>query len=96
MSPFNAWVFLKGLETLSLRMHAHSENALKLAQWLEQQTAVERVFYPGLESHAQHQLAIQQQSGFGGLLSFELKGGKAAGWRLIDATRSDFHYGQPW
>jgi len=87
MSPFNAWVFLKGLETLNLRMKAHSANALALAQWLEQQSAVKRVFYPGLESHPQHQLAIKQQSGFGGLLSFELKGGKDAGWNLIDATR---------
>ena len=87
MSPFNAWVFLKGLETLSLRMKAHSANALALARWLEQQAAVERVFYPGLESHGQHQLAKKQQSGFGGLLSFELKGGKDAGWKLIDATR---------
>ncbi|MGA9574719.1 MAG: O-succinylhomoserine sulfhydrylase [Lysobacterales bacterium] len=87
MSPFNAWVFLKGLETLSLRMNAHSANALELARWLEQQAAVKRVFYPGLESHAQHQLASRQQSGFGGLLSFELAGGKAAGWKLIDATR---------
>jgi O-succinylhomoserine sulfhydrylase len=87
MSPFNAWVFLKGLETLNLRMKAHSANALALAQWLEQQAAVKRVFYPGLESHPQHQLATKQQSGFGGLLSFELKGGKDAGWNLIDATR---------
>ncbi len=87
MSPFNAWVFLKGLETLSLRMKAHSANALTLAQWLEQQVNVKRVFYPGLESHGQHQLANRQQSGFGGLLSFELKGGKEAGWKLIDATR---------
>jgi len=87
MSPFNAWVFLKGLETLNLRMKAHSANALALAQWLEQQAAVKRVFYPGLESHPQHQLATKQQSGFGGLLSFELKGGKDAGWKLIDATR---------
>lgn len=87
MSPFNAWVFLKGLETLSLRMKAHSSNALKLAQWLEQQTQVKRVFYPGLQSHTQHALAKRQQSGFGGLLSFELKGGKQAGWKLIDATR---------
>ncbi len=87
MSPFNAWVFLKGLETLNLRMKAHSANALALAQWLEQQSAVKRVFYPGLESHPQHQLATKQQSGFGGLLSFELKGGKDAGWNLIDATR---------
>lgn len=87
MSPFNAWVFLKGLETLSLRMQAHSANALALAQWLEQQTAVKRVFFPGLESHPQYQLAKRQQTGFGGLLSFELKGGKDAGWKLIDATR---------
>jgi O-succinylhomoserine sulfhydrylase len=87
MSPFNAWVFLKGLETLNLRMKAHSANALALAQWLEQQAAVKRVFYPGLVSHPQHQLAKTQQSGFGGLLSFELKGGKDAGWNLIDATR---------
>jgi len=87
MSPFNAWVFLKGLETLSLRMKAHSESALQLALWLEQQEQVKRVFYPGLESHDQHQLANRQQSGFGGLLSFELKGGKQAGWNLIDATR---------
>ena len=87
MSPFNAWVFLKGLETLSLRMKAHSANALALAQWLEAQAEVERVYYPGLESHGQHQLAKRQQTGFGGLLSFELKGGKDAGWKLIDATR---------
>jgi len=87
MSPFNAWVFLKGLETLSLRMQAHSTNALALAQWLEQQTVVKRVFFPGLQSHPQHQLAKKQQTGFGGLLSFELKGGKEAGWKLIDATR---------
>jgi O-succinylhomoserine sulfhydrylase len=87
MSPFNAWVFLKGLETLSLRMKAHSSNALALARWLEQQANVKRVFYPGLESHDQHELAARQQSGFGGLLSFELKGGKEAGWKLIDATR---------
>lgn len=87
MSPFNAWVFLKGLETLNLRMKAHSANALQLAQWLEQQPAVKRVYFPGLESHPQHQLANTQQSGFGGLLSFELEGGKDAGWKLIDATR---------
>lgn len=87
MSAFNAWVFLKGLETLKLRMHAHSAAALELAQWLEQQPEVERVYYPGLESHPQHALAKKQQSGFGGLLSFELKGGKEEGWRLIDATQ---------
>jgi len=87
MSAFNAWVFLKGLETLSIRMKAHSSNALALAKWLEQQPSVERVYFPGLESHPQHQLAKQQQLDFGGLLSFELKGGKEAGWKLIDATR---------
>ena len=87
MSPFNAWVFLKGLETLSLRMKAHSTNALRLAQWLEAQTSVKRVFYPGLESHPQHQLALSQQSGFGGLLSFELKDGKEAAWKIIDESR---------
>ena len=87
MSPFNAWVFLKGLETLNLRMKAHSENTLALAQWLEQRPAVKRVYYPGLESHPQHHLAKQQQTGFGGLLSFELKGGKREAWKLIDATR---------
>jgi O-succinylhomoserine sulfhydrylase len=87
MSAFNAWVFLKGLETLQLRMQAHSANALVLAQWLEQQAVVERVYYPGLESHPQHDLAQQQQSGFGGIVSFELKGGKEAGWNLVDATR---------
>mgnify|MGYP001818207179 FL=1 len=87
MSAFNAWVFLKGLETLQLRMQAHSASALKLAQWLEQQAVVERVYYPGLESHPQHELAKQQQSGYGGIVSFELKGGKEAGWNLIDATR---------
>jgi len=87
MNPFNAWVFLKGLETLSLRMHAHSSNALALASWLEQQPDIKRVYYPGLQSHPQHSLAKTQQSGFGGLLSFELDGGQEAGWKLIDATR---------
>lgn len=87
MSPFNAWVFLKGLETLRIRMEAHSRNALELAQWLEQQPAVNQVNYPGLESHPQHQLALQQQAGFSGVLSFEVKGGKEAAWRLIDSTR---------
>jgi len=87
MSAFNAWVFLKGLETLEIRMKAHSQNALQLAQWLEQQPQVAKVYYPGLESHPQHELAKSQQSDFGGLLSFELKGGKEAGWALIDATQ---------
>jgi len=87
MSTFNAWVFLKGLETLDIRMQAHSAGALELACWLEQQAQVKQVYYPGLESHPQHQLAKTQQTGFGGLLSFELKGGKTAGWKLIDATQ---------
>jgi O-succinylhomoserine sulfhydrylase len=87
MSPFNAWVFLKGLETLSLRMRAHSENALSLAQWLEQQGWVERVHYPGLASHPQHELAMRQQKSGGGIVSFEVVGGKDAAWQLIDATR---------
>lgn len=87
MSAFNAWVFLKGLETLSLRMEAHSRNALALAQWLEAQPQVERVYYPGLPSHPQHQLAMRQQKTGGGIVSFDVKGGKDAAWRLIDATR---------
>ena len=87
MSPFNAWVALKGLETLSLRMQAHSANALKLAQMLDQHDAIERVFFAGLESHPQHQLAKSQQKDFGGIVSFEVKGGKDAAWKLIDNTR---------
>jgi len=87
MSPFNAWIFTKGLETLSLRMKAHCESALILAQWLEQQPAIERVYYPGLTSHAQHELAKKQQTGFGGIVSFEVKGGKEQAWKLIDSTR---------
>ena len=87
MSPFNAWVFLKGLETLSLRMKAHSENALVLARWLEQQTAVGRVYHPGLESHPQHDLALRQQQGFGGIVSFDVKGGRENAWAVIDAAR---------
>ncbi len=87
MSPFNAWVFLKGLETLSLRMRAHSANALQIARWLEEQAAVERVYYPGLPSHPQHALASAQQSDYGGIISFEVRGGREAAWQLIDATR---------
>jgi O-succinylhomoserine sulfhydrylase len=87
MSPFNAWVFLKGLETLSLRMQRHCDSALELAAWLEQQPAVERVYHPGLESHPQHALATRQQQGFGGIVSFEVRGGQDAAWRVIDATR---------
>ena len=86
MSPFSAWIFLKGLETLKLRMEAHSRNARLLAEWLEQQPQVSRVHYPGLESHPQYDLAAAQQKGAGGILSFELEGGKAAAWSLINAT----------
>lgn len=86
LSPFHAWVFLKGLETLGVRMRAHCANALALAEWLERQPAVERVFYPGLVSHPQYDLAKRQQRGFGGLLSFEVKGGREAAWRVIDNT----------
>ena len=87
MSPFNAWVFHKGLETLGVRMRAHSENAFGLAQWLETQDWVERVYYPGLPSHPQYELAKQQQKSGGGIVSFEVKGGKDEAWRLIDSTR---------
>lgn len=87
LSPFNAWVFLKGLETLSIRMKAHCENAQQLAAWLEQQPQVERVYYPGLASHPQHELANRQQSGYGGIMSFVVRGGKEAAWRLIDNTQ---------
>jgi O-succinylhomoserine sulfhydrylase len=87
MSAFNAWVFLKGLETLKIRMDAHSANALKLALWLEQQPNVARVYYPGLPSHPQHQLALKQQLTGGGIVSFEVKGGKEGAWRVVDNTR---------
>jgi len=87
MSAFNAWVFLKGLETLKVRMVQHCANALELARWLEQQPRVNRVYYPGLESHPQHELAKQQQSDFGGIVSFELEAGQQAAWKCIDATR---------
>jgi len=86
LSPFNAWVFLKGLETLPLRMQAHSERALILAKWLQTQKGVNKVYYSGLEDHPQHALACRQQSAFGGVLSFEVEGDKEAAWRFIDAT----------
>lgn len=87
LSPFNAWVFLKGLETLALRMRAHCDNADKLARWLAQHPQVERVYYPGLASHPQHELARRQQKAFGGLLSFDVKGGKPAAWRVVDQCK---------
>ena len=88
LSPFNAWVVLKGMETLSIRMKAQSERALALASWLEAQTTVERVHYPGLASHPQHALAMAQQGGCGGaVLSFTVKGGREGAFATIDATR---------
>jgi O-succinylhomoserine sulfhydrylase len=87
MSPFNAWVFLKGLETLGLRMRQHCATAQTIANWLEAHPAVARVYYPGLASHPQHALARRQQSGFGGIVSFEVRGGRARAWKVIDAVR---------
>jgi O-succinylhomoserine sulfhydrylase len=87
MSAFNAWVFLKGLETLSVRMDAHSKNALHLASWLESQPQIDRVYYPGLASHPQHKLALTQQKTGGAIVSFEVKGGQKEAWSLIDSTR---------
>jgi len=86
LSPFNAWVQLKGLETLSVRMFAHSHAALELATWLESHPAVERVFYPGLPSHPQHELAQRQQQAAGGVLAFQVTGGRDAAWGVIDQT----------
>lgn len=87
ISPFNAWIFLKGLETLKLRMQAHCDNALALAQWLEQQDSIDKVFYAGLPNHPGHDLASQQQRAYGGVLAFRVKGDKEAAWRFINATR---------
>jgi len=87
LSAFNAWVILKGLETLKVRVEAQSANALRVAQWLEAHPAVERVWYPGLASHPQHALAMRQQSAGGAIVSFEVKGGREAAWRVIDATQ---------
>ncbi len=87
MSPFNAWVFLKGLETLRLRMEAHSANALAIAEWLQRQPSIEKVYYTGLTSHPGHELAKRQQRAFGGVLAFCVRGDQDAAWRFIDATR---------
>jgi len=87
MSAFNAWIFLKGLETLRLRMEAHSQSALELAQWLQQQPVVERVYYAGLKDHPGHALAARQQTAYGGVLSFLVRGGQEQAWQFIDATR---------
>ncbi|HKY90263.1 MAG TPA: O-succinylhomoserine sulfhydrylase [Nevskiaceae bacterium] len=87
LSPFNAWVFLKGLETLAVRMKAHEENARALAVWINEQLGVKKVHYPGLASHPQHELAKKQQRGYGSIVSFEVQGGREAAWKLIDSTR---------
>ena len=87
ISPFNAWVILKGLETLRIRMEAQSAAALELARWLEAQPVVARVHYPGLPSHPQHALALRQQKAGGAIVSFEVKGGRAEAWKVVDATR---------
>lgn len=87
LSPFNAWICLKGMETLQLRMEAQSARALELARWLSGQTWVERVHYPGLPSHPQHALAMSQQKSGGAVVSFEVKGGRGAAWKLINGTR---------
>jgi len=86
MSPFNAWIFLKGLETLKIRMKAHSENAMALANWLTEQPAVEKVYYAGLETHSGHLLAKQQQKDFSGVLSFCVRGGKEQAWQVINSA----------
>jgi O-succinylhomoserine sulfhydrylase len=87
LSAFNAWVILKGLETLSLRMQAHSAGALQLAQWLERHPGVERVYYPGLPSHPQHRLAMAQQKTGGGIVSFDVRGGRKEAWTVVDSTQ---------
>ncbi|HSD43419.1 MAG TPA: O-succinylhomoserine sulfhydrylase [Burkholderiales bacterium] len=87
LSPFNAWVLLKGLETLRIRMEAQSQRALELARWVEAHPRVARVYYPGLPSHPQHALAMRQQSTGGAIVSFDVRGGREAAWRVIDSTR---------
>ncbi len=87
LSAFNAWVLLKGLETLKIRMDAHSANALELAKWLASHPNVQRVLYPGLASHPQHTLAMQQQKTGGGIVAFEVKGGKDAAWKVVNNTQ---------
>jgi len=87
LSPFNAWVFLNGLETLAIRMQAHSERAMHMALWLQRHPAVSRVYYPGLESHPGHALAKRQQSAYGGVVAFDVFGGQPAAWAVVDATK---------
>jgi len=87
LSPFNAWVLLKGLETLRIRMEAQSRSALDLARWLEGHPGVRKVYYPGLPSHPQHALAARQQRSGGAVVSFEVKGGREDAWKVVDSTR---------
>ncbi|MDQ8953822.1 O-succinylhomoserine sulfhydrylase [Acinetobacter rudis] len=87
LSPFNAWVLLKGLETLKIRMREHSANAQKLAEWLQQHKKVKQVYYPGLSNHPSHEMALKQQQGFSGIVSFEVIGGKEQAWTVIDHTQ---------
>ena len=87
LSPFNAWVFLKGLETLKIRMDQQSDNAMKLATYLEKNKKITQVYYPGLKSHPQHKIALSQQSSGGAVLSFVLKGGQKAAWQVINKTK---------
>jgi O-succinylhomoserine sulfhydrylase len=87
LSAFNAWIIAKGLETLKIRMEAQSRSALELAAWLEAQPNVARVFYPGLPSHPQHELALKQQKTGGAIVSFEVKGGREGAWRVVDGCR---------
>lgn len=95
LSPFNAWVILKGLETLRIRMEAQSASALALARWLEAQPGVARVYYPGLESHPQHALAMRQQKSGGAIVSFDVKGGREAAWRVVERDPADLDHRQP-
>lgn len=87
LSPFNAWVILKGLETLRIRLEAQCAGALELARWLEKQPGIEHVYYPGLASHPQYELAKKQQKGPGAVVSFDVRGGREAAWRVVDATK---------
>ncbi|MCD4503864.1 O-succinylhomoserine sulfhydrylase [Chromobacterium piscinae] len=87
LAPFNAWTLLSGMETLHLRMEKHSASALELARWLEAQPNVERVYYPGLPSHPQHELALRQQKSGGAVVSFVVKGGREAAWKVVDAVQ---------
>lgn len=87
LSPFNAWVLLKGLETLRIRMEAQSRSALELARWLEAHPRIKKVYYPGMPSHPQHELAARQQRSGGAVVSFEVKGGREDAWKVVDATR---------